>query len=112
MDPDLTHRDEVGPVLDALGDGTSAHAVGEVDDVPARRQLGAIVRAAGDQPAIASANRLAIIKPRPRRWRRVNSNAIPATPTAVMKFDGSAKKPSTFESVNNMSSSLSFRAAR
>jgi hypothetical protein len=59
----------------------------------------------GDQPAIASASRLAMIKPRPKRRRRVNNNAIPKSPTAATKFEGSAKKPSTFEITRNMTRS-------
>src|SRR6478672_1023719 len=51
MDPDLAQRDEVVPLVHALGDGSSAHGVSEVDDVPAGRELRAIMRAAGDQLA-------------------------------------------------------------
>src|SRR6476620_2600736 len=52
MDPELAHGDEVDAVLHALGDRTRAHAIGEVDDGPARRRLGTIVRATCYETAI------------------------------------------------------------
>jgi hypothetical protein len=56
----------------------------------------------GDRPRIASRIRLMKASRRPARAKRVGSSMSPRIPIDMTRFDGMAKKPSTFEITKNM----------
>jgi hypothetical protein len=56
----------------------------------------------GDSPRIASRIRLVTASHRPARTKRVGSSTRPRIPIDMTRFDGMAKKPSTFEITKNI----------
>ena len=65
----------------------------------------------GDSPAMASNTTLVTISQLAIRVNRVHSRMIPRRPSEIRKFVGSAKKPSTLESMKNTAQPRDFRHA-